>query len=170
MDIRHIKTVCVTSILAIVFLIGGCGERVQVGKKELAPEIDLGTTIGSLAEVFWLESIPVEGYGLVGGLRGTGSSECPLKIRAYLKQYILTQSSELDVEKLISSNNTAVVLVQGIMPTAVSEYFDVKVAALPGTQTTSLEGGRLYGAELKRAGSLGVATKTLAVGGSYVSL
>jgi len=164
MKIRHIKTVCVTSILLIGFFAGGCREPVQRDEGELAAEIDLGTTIGSLAEVFSPELIAVEGYGLVGGLNGTGSVECPPQIRTYLKQYILAQSPELNVEKVISSRNTAVVLVQGTMPTAVSkyQYFDVKVSVLPGTQTTSLEGGQLYGAELRAARGFGTSIRALA--------
>ncbi len=168
MNIRRKKTVFVIGGLLIVFLIAGCGKPVQMveGPKELAPAIDLGTTIGTLAEVFSLESIPVEGYGLVGGLNGTGSAECPPQIRAYLTQYILTQlpEHEMDVEKFISSHDTAVVLVQGIMLAAVSrnQYFDVRVIAPPGTQTTSLEGGWLYGAELRVAGGFGITIKVIA--------
>ena len=170
MDMRRIKTVCVASMLVIVFFMAGCGEPVQRGEDELAPEIDLGTTIGSLAEVFSPETFSVEGYGLIGGLSGTGSAECPTQIRAYLKQYILTQSPELDAEKLISSLDTAVVLVHGMMPAAVlkKQYFDVKVSALAGTQTTSLEGGWLYSSELKPAGSFGITMKILAMAGGPV--
>jgi flagellar basal body P-ring protein FlgI len=168
MDIRHIKTVCAVSILIVVFFIGGCGKPAKTGKEpnEPAPAIDLDATIGSLAEVFSFESIPVEGYGLVGGLSGTGSSECPAPVREYLKQYILQQlgDDKVDVDELISSHDTAVVVVQGTMPTAVpkNQYFDVRVVALPGTQTTSLEGGWLYGAELKAIGGFGIAMKALA--------
>jgi len=168
MDIRHIKTVCAVSILFVVFFIGGCGKPAKTGKEpnEPAAKIDLGDTIGSLAEVFSFESIPVEGYGLVGGLSGTGSSECPAPVREYLKQYILQQLTEdkVNVDELISSHDTAVVVVQGTMPTAVpkNQYFDVRVVALPGTQTTSLEGGWLYGAELKAIGGFGIAMKALA--------
>jgi hypothetical protein len=168
MDIRHIKTVCAVSILIVVFFIGGCGKPAKTGKEpnEPAPAIDLDATIGSLAEVFSFESIPVEGYGLVGGLSGTGSSECPAAVREYLKQYILQQlgDDKVDVDELISSHDTAVVVVQGTMPTAVpkNQYFDVRVVALPGTQTTSLEGGWLYGAELKAIGGFGIAMKALA--------
>ncbi len=164
MESYRSKTVCLTIIIAIIFLIGSCGE--PVSRKDLAPKIDLGDTIGSLAEVFSLGAISVKGYGLVGGLRGTGSAECPPRIRTYLKQYILKQSSEpkIDIGKFISSRNTAVVLVQGTMPAAVSKnrYFDVKATALAGTQTTSLESGWLYGAELRAAGRFGVTTKVLA--------
>jgi len=164
MDIRREKTVCIISILVIGLFIAGCGGPAGKASKELAPKIDLGTTIGSVAEVFSPDAISVEGYALVGGLNGTGSSECPLQIREYLTKYILTQLPELDIEKFIVSRDTAVVLVEGVMPTAVTknQYFDVMVTALPGTQTTSLEGGWLYGAELKVRGGFGITMKVLA--------
>jgi hypothetical protein len=143
--------------------LAGCEEPRKV---EPSPVLELGATIGSLTEAFELQPIPVEGYGVVGGLRGTGSGECPPEIREYLKQYILTQLPErrVDVERFINSRNTAVVRVYGVMPTAVkrNQQFDVKAEALAGTQTTSLEGGRLYGADLKRVGSFGMATRVLA--------
>jgi hypothetical protein len=50
------------------------------------------------------------------------------------------------------------------MPAVASrnEYFDVRVTALGGTQTTSLEGGFLLGTELKTAGTFGIKTKVVA--------
>lgn len=155
------KRIWVISILLVTSFTGGCGGP---GRTRPEPPADSGTTIGSLVEVFSPEAIIVEGYGLAGGLRGTGSAECPPEIRGYLKRYILTQLPEhkISTEKLISSRKTAVVLLQGIMPTAKNQHFDVRVTALPNTQTTSLEGGLLYGAELKRAGGFGLTTKVLA--------
>ncbi|MHC4866366.1 MAG: flagellar basal body P-ring protein FlgI [Planctomycetota bacterium] len=145
-----------------LFIIG-CAEPVS---NVLGPQADLGATIGSLTELFTIQSIPVEGYGLVGGLRATGSGECPPHIRSYLKQYILTQLDQgrVDVEKLINDRNTAVVRVYATMPTASArnQRFDVKVEALPATQTSSLRGGWLYKAELKRTDNLGISTRTLA--------
>ncbi len=165
MEIYEKKPGTITITLLICFFIAGCAGTVERERRELAPEIELGTTIGSLAEVFSPDLIAVEGYGLVGGLRATGSGECPPQIRAYLTQYILTQlPKRQDVERLINSRDTAVVLLNSLMPTAVSknQYFDVRVAALPGTQTTSLEGGWLYGAELKTARRFGMTMKALA--------
>jgi hypothetical protein len=138
----------------------------QSAKVEPSAVVEMGATIGSLTEVFELQPIPVEGYGLVGGLQGGGSGECPPEIREYLRQYILAQLPEyrMDVERFINSRNTAVVRLHGIMPAAVKEkqHFDVKVEALASTQTTSLESGWLYGADLKEAGSFGMATRVLA--------
>jgi hypothetical protein len=151
------------SVIIVFLFVSGCGSP-AVTTRAKAP--DLGDTVGSLAEVFGPEIIGVEGYGLVGGLSGTGSSECPPEIRAYLKQYILTQLVEAttEVDKLIRDENTAVVRIQGTMPLAAhkTEHFDLRVDALPGTQTSSLEGGWLYRAELHAAGAFGIATKALA--------
>ena len=167
MDGQQIKTVRLLVLLLIAALIVGCGGPAKTSKPkgELAPEIHLGTTIGSLAEVFYFDTTPVEGYSIVGGLNGTGSSECPPRIRKYLEKYILKQlPGHKNTGQLISSRNTAVVLVEAMMPAAVSknQHFDVRVTALPSTQTTSLEGGELYGAELKRAGRFYTAIKVLA--------
>jgi hypothetical protein len=152
-----------SAIIGVLF-VAGCGTRVGGGG---SAEPDLGDTVGSLAEVFGPELIGVEGYGLVGGLQGTGSGECPPQIRTYLKQYILAQLPEprADVEELISDHNTAVVQIRGTMPTATGrdKYFDLRVEALAGTRTASLEGGWLWRVELRPAGAFGIATKALAV-------
>jgi len=168
MDIIIRKTVCVIAAIHISCFIAGCGEQGRAGRgsKDLIPTIDLGTTIGSLVEVSWPESIRLEGYSLVVGLRGTGSAECPPQIRAYLVQHIPTlyPDRKINVDKMISGPDTAVVLVEGIMPAVASknESFDVRVTALPGTQTTSLEGGWLLGTELKTVGTFGITTKIVA--------
>ncbi len=156
------KTICVITVVQIMCYISGCTSSAR-GK----PAEDLGTTIGSSGKIIYPESISVEGYGLVGGLRGTGSLECPPQIRTYLIQYIMAQlpaETMSKAESLINSSNTAVVLVEGVIPIqdAKSQYFDVRVTALPGTQTTSLEGGWLYKTELKIKGSFGITTGILA--------
>ena len=154
----------ITAVLMSCFA-AGCGEGGGRGAKDLMP-IELGTTIGSLVEMSWPESVRLEGYGLVVGLKGTGSGECPPDIRTYLGQHLQTlfPGRRIDVAKFISGSDTAVVLVEGIMPTIASknENFDVRVSALDGTQTTSLEGGWLLGTELKSAGTFGVTTKIVA--------
>jgi len=160
------KTVLAAAVLLAVCFANGCGERAGRGQGFASPA-KLGDTIGSLVRVITPEPSPVEGYGLVVGLKGAGSSECPPQIRKYLGLYILKQlpvGRRLDVDKFIASPDTAVVLVEGIMPAIASknQYFDVRVTTLPSTQTTSLEGGRLFTAELKEVGSFGVNTRILA--------
>ena len=114
---------CRKSILLITALltanyVGGCGGRNQAGTgaQDSASLAGLGDTIGSLARIMATEPVPVEGIGLVVGLEGAGSAECPPRIRDYLKQYILRQlpaSNRMDVDGFIDSHDTAVVSVQG---------------------------------------------------------
>ncbi len=56
------------------------------------------------------------------------------------------------------------VFLQALMPATLSdnEDFDVYVTALPATQTTSLKGGVLWGAELWEAGKFGTSLKKMA--------
>lgn len=167
MDLIRQKTVLIAAGLLTVCFSGGCGERAGRGEQDFASTAELGATIGSLAKVLAPGPIPIEGFGLVVGLGRTGSAECPPQVRDYLKQYILRQlpaNSGLDVEKFIDSPDTAVVLVEGVIPALASknQYFDVRVTALPSTQTTSLDGGRLFTAELKMLGGFGIKTRILA--------
>ncbi|MGD8787595.1 MAG: flagellar basal body P-ring protein FlgI [Phycisphaerales bacterium] len=154
--------------LLTAFFIVGCNRRSRVGGRstELTPATDLGVTIGSLVDVSWPESVRLEGYGLVVGLRGTGSSECPPQVRAYFSRHIptLLPNRGMNVDKMINGSDTAVVSVEGLMPTIASmnQTFDVRVTALPGTQTTSLEGGYLLGTELKTAGTFGITSRIVA--------
>ena len=161
------KIVLITAVLLTASLAGSCGQRAGSGGRDVLSPAKLGATIGSLVRVITPEPAPVEGYGLVVGLKGTGSAECPPQIRKYLELYILKQlppNSRLDVNKFIDGLDTAVVLVEGVVPAIASknQYLDVRVTALPSTQTTSLEGGRLLMSELKEQGSFGVNTRILA--------
>lgn len=162
------NTVLLTLMSLAVCFSGGCGRQRRADRQQdFASAEELGTPIGSLVEVVVPEPIPVEGIGVVAGLKGTGSAECPPQVRDYLTQYILKHlpaKTTMDADKLINSLNTAVVSVQGVIPEIASKnhYFDVKVSALPSTQTTSLDGGRLFTAELKMLGSFGINTRILA--------
>ncbi len=159
----HKNIVYGLAFLLTLLLVFGCEDSARKqGKGKLVTETNLGTTIGSLVEVFTPETIRVQSYGLVGGLKGTGSVECPPEIRNYLIGYIRKQLPHFkNIEKLISSKNTAVVRLRALMPTAVTKNknFDVQVSALPGTQTTSLGGGQLWGAELFERGRFAIGAK-----------
>ncbi|MBN1360607.1 MAG: flagellar basal body P-ring protein FlgI [Sedimentisphaerales bacterium] len=113
--------------------------------------------------------IPVEGFALVGNLAGTGSATCPPQVRAYLKRYILAQLRDrsINVDALIDSDTTAVVMLEGTVPALASkgDHFDVRVSLIPGSETTSLRGGWLYEAELRPQGPGGPASRPLATAG-----
>ena len=170
------KTRNTYNILIVVIsmlLLVGCGESQKRKKKKIEPAqpLQLDRTIGDLAEVVAFNPIPVKGIGLMVGLAGTGSAECPPATRDYLRQYILAQVGQqktVNPDMMINSIDTAIVLVEGLIPAGAvkQEAFDVRVTALGGTQTTSLADGRLYTTELKLVGRIEevlTASKTLAL-------
>jgi len=151
------------TICLICPVIIGCVQKAKVPE---SATITQAGTIGSIGEVFLPGAIRVGGYGIVGSLNGTGSAECPPNIRSYLRQYILKQSMNLDADEVINSMNTAVVQIEGIMPAGSYEgqRFDLSVSAIEGSQTTSLQGGWLYSADLKPADRVSSSVKILAGG------
>ncbi len=175
------RKICNILIVAVlIFSLLGCEGQKKKSKKQKISDANqpqqFDKTISELAEVVSFNPIPVKGIGLVVGLAGTGSSECPPEIRNYLRQYILAQVGQrqtIDPDALINSKETAVVFVEGFVPPGAfhQEAFDIRVSALPGTQTTSLEGGRLYTTDLKlvsRVEEIVTTSKTLALAAGTV--
>ena len=155
--------------MLVLASIAGCrqSEPPVVESMELVPPTELGATVGNLAQIAQPAPVPVEGYGLVGGLAGAGSGFCPPRIRAYLKQYILTQvpHQRIAVDKLIDSKDTAVVQLGGMIPPTPSQgaHFDVKVTLIPGSEAISIRGGWLYKSDLVAQGTFGADTQPLAI-------
>ncbi len=155
----------------LLVVLGGCSTqqhenkaKIEVGVAQTANPLANSAahrdTIGSLTYYDGMGPMRVRGYGLVVGLGKNGSSDCPKPIYDRLIQSLYKHhhfsSSVVGVknitpEQLIADPDTAVVLVQGEIPPAAAEgtRFDVGVSALPGTQTKSLRGGRLFTADLE---------------------
>ncbi|MCA9244408.1 MAG: flagellar basal body P-ring protein FlgI, partial [Phycisphaerales bacterium] len=162
--------VCAGLILGVV---GGCGDEAlsmfKTEKKpppERAPEPTIrdeqkfADTIGSYAYYANDTGLSLQGFGLVYGLGSDGSSDCPTRVREYLTDFLgkelapaggVARNSRIDTDKLIDSSDTAVVRITAVSPPGATKgtVFDVRVEALPGTQTRSLEGGILLPCELK---------------------
>ncbi|RMD60127.1 MAG: hypothetical protein D6824_09975, partial [Planctomycetota bacterium] len=115
--------------------------------------------IGAEATLRGLEPLLVSGYGLVVGLNGTGSEDIPSPVRAMMEREMALKGvgqetmgmGDVTPTQLLNDHNTAVVLVQAVIPPGAPKgwRFDVFVTALPGTSTTSLEGGRLWTTDLQ---------------------
>lgn len=157
MTCRYIKKwLCVLALSPLAAVMCGCG---QARRDEVPERVQLAGTIGSMAELYEFGAIPVKGWGIVAGLAGTGSGECPPTLRDVLVKYIqqeVSDESKVDPDGFINSPDTAVVEIGGVIPPVASkgDRFDVEVVAFPGTQTTSLDGGRLYPAQLKAVSRL----------------
>jgi len=132
---------------------------VDAGPTDLAKSAAYRDTVAERGWIEGLRLMRVRGYGIVAGLGTHGSRECPRRVRERLVQTMYKRSefsgtglkpAPFTPEQLIADLDTAVVMIEGEIHAAASkgDTFDVFVRALPGTQTTSLEGGRLYTADL----------------------
>ncbi len=149
----------VISVLGLILglLATGCTQTQQpaVTTEAINPE----QRVGSVSKIYFFEAIPVRGVGMVAGLPGTGSSECPREVRNELEKYIRKQvpaNGTINPRNFIESSSTAVVEVFGVIPAFASENepFDIAVRPLSSSQTTSLDGGYLYTTELKELNRL----------------
>jgi flagellar basal body P-ring protein FlgI len=142
-----------------------------------AESLAIKDTIGSLAWLQGMQPMRVRGYGIVVGLGEAGSRECPPDIRNSLVQEMRRRHhlgsqirglKELSPSDLLNDLDTAVVVVTAEIAGAATRgtSMDVRVSALPGTQTKSLEGGYLWRCDLKRFRAAGpsavIQGKTLA--------
>ncbi len=146
-------------VLGVVLLVFAAGCPIEQPQQDIQQAINPETTIGSVSRIHFFEAIPVRGIGIVAGLPGTGSSECPKEVREELEKYIWKQvpaSGMINPRNFIESTNTAVVEIFGVIPSLATEKdtFDVAIRPLSSSQTTSLDGGHLYSAELKELGRL----------------
>jgi hypothetical protein len=137
------------------------------GKPELPPEVKaLGQTIGDIARVQISQAIPLEGYGLVAGLPGTGSERCPASVRGYLQRFVHAEvpDKRISIDQLIASRNTAVVYLEGSLPRLAlrGDRFDVKLTEVSRDATVSLAGGWVYAAEMWPRNTGRPATRTVA--------
>jgi hypothetical protein len=117
-------------------------------------------TVGEVSYVQGVQKMSVRGYGLVVGLGNNGSRTCPEHIRKRVaadirRTYRLGDSrvglGHVNAEKLINDPDTAVVRVHGEVGAAGlrGSRFDLFLESLAGTETSSLEGGHLYGCDLR---------------------
>ena len=194
--IRRIPPIHPLTVLVVILAAAsGCihehenKAKLDVGVKQtdnpLAKSAAYRDTIGSLTYYEGMGPMRVRGYGLVVGLGKNGSSDCPRPIYDRLVQNLykhhrfsssVVGEKNITPEQLIADPDTAVVLVQGEIPPAAVERtrFDVVVMALPGTQTKSLRGGRLFTADLEvfreLSSSVSISGQILAVAAGPVFL
>lgn len=120
----------------------------------------LAETIGERTLLGSGEPIAMRGFGLVVGLGENGSSDCPTALREYLVEYLQKEflspepgepKPSVTPQELIESKDTAVVSITGLVAPGAprGSFFDLRVEALPGTSTRSLEGGLLLPSELR---------------------
>lgn len=165
---RNCFSILAGSLVAIS-LVGGCEGD---GPKKTAKTVDpivrdvpsvLRGTIGAEASIRGIEPVLVSGLGVVVGLPGTGGGPYPTQIQATMERELArrglgraTQNEDhpfagMTPKQILDDPNVAVVVVEGVVPPGAPRdgVFDVRVRKLPGSSTTSLEGGTLWSTELR---------------------
>lgn len=165
MTVRGALTVLAAATLLVA---PGCGQKKPTPRPRAEAQVAappretpsiLRGTIGAECRLAGAEPILITGYGVVVGLNGTGSGDAPPPIRAWLERQLALKGvgrgsgplGEVTPRAVLDDKNTSIVLVQARMsPGAPKDAtFDVLVTALPGSGTTSLEGGRLMTTDLR---------------------
>lgn len=159
-------------VMLFVIAVIGCDspEKKQSDRTAAAPPPTysgpefLHGTVGSLTTIRGYRAAVVSGYGLVVGLNGTGSGDVPPALRDWFVSEMSRRGfgkeslgyGRLSPARVLASDDTAVVLVSGIIPPGApaGTRFDLVVEALPETQTASLGGGTLYTTDLSVGGHL----------------
>ena len=179
MDLNILKKLSYLLVPALFSLsLSGCQKpQVKEGIED-RPEV-INATIGSLGKILQTGILEVHGFGIVAGLNGTGSSQCPEELRKKLIAQIKVEMTDLkgiNPKAFINSKNTAVVEVRGMIPPIASrgDVFDLRVGPLDNSQTSSLEGGRLFTTKLVKQEpfiifSRHLTTQALAEGPIYVN-
>ncbi|WP_432797390.1 flagellar basal body P-ring protein FlgI [Poriferisphaera sp. WC338] len=156
------------SVLSLAFT--GCSAKKKPGRAPGAAPPPLFTgpgylhnTVGSLAQIDGYTPMLVSNHSLIVDLPETGSRQVPLELRQVLinelrKQGVGSASKGmrwLSPERMLNDKGSAVVAVQGFIPPGAipGTKFDLLVSALPGTDTTSLAGGRLWRTKLAVLGT-----------------
>lgn len=116
-------------------------------------------TIESVATLAYNSPTMVRGWGVVAGLPNTGSGEMPPEIRHIMIDRLLKNgvgfrsrnTGQYDPREILSSREISAVAVEGIIPALATRgtKFDLYIAALSGSQTTSLENGLLWPVPLR---------------------
>lgn len=107
--------------------------------------------VGDACSIWGLGFAKIEGIGLVTGLDGTGSNPEPSGQRDHLLADLRADESISKPTAALSSKNTSMVLLRGLIPPGArkGDRFDVEIATLPSSQTTSLKYGRLHNASMR---------------------
>lgn len=126
----------------------------EFGDDEFETKIET-PLIGDYTNVTGLNSIVLQGIGLVVGLDGSGGDPPPSSSRTLLREEMTRRGVE-NSNEILRSPNTALVVVRAYLPPMVqdgkrnrkADKFDVEVRLPPNSTATSLNGGVLYSTRL----------------------
>lgn len=162
--------VCLTAVLIAWVSCTGCASRgrpkVAARYRDVGPKKNLPPYLkGSVFELTELANnvaYPVSAYGLVGQLRGTGSSEAPAAVRQWMIKEMVRRGfgdstrgfGNMQPGPVLANPDFAIVRVDAVLAPGLrkGDRIDATVTALPN-ETTSLAHGTLFETDLKEGGA-----------------
>ncbi len=164
---RPVRLALVLAAAGTAALVAGCLPRDEAASAPRTPrDVSipeyLEDTVGEVARFAGNEPLIVQGHGFVTGLDGTGTTAVPPGIRRRMLE-LMRRENVAEPEQILASRDTAVVSVFGAIPPGAGkgERFDLGVRSIPGTETTSLEGGFVLECDLRRVrAARGVETRS----------
>jgi Flagellar P-ring protein len=148
------------ALLAVVGLAAGCTQE-QTSRSQVSDDFAekvATATVGEKTDVSNAEGLPVSGVGLVWQLPGTGS-KAKAPWREFLEKSL--RAKQLNPREFLDDRDKtcSLVILNAVIPpgTRKGDPIDITVTLPPGSETTSLQGGVLFEADLyayERAGTV----------------
>lgn len=113
--------------------------------------------VGAVTGVWGTEYASIEGIGLAGGLKGTGSNPAPSWQVDHLVKELKAREEIDNPKSLLATKNTSMVLVKGYLPPGIrkGDNFDLEIRTPPKSDSTSLFDGELSRTRLRTMAVLG---------------
>ena len=113
--------------------------------------------VGRVTGVWGNNYATIEGIGLAGNLRGTGSNPKPSWQTDHLSKELSSREEISNPKTLLANEDTSMVLVKGYLPPGIrkGDNFDLEIRTPPKSDTTDLFDGRLSRTRLRTLQVLG---------------
>ncbi|MEL7496379.1 MAG: flagellar basal body P-ring protein FlgI [Planctomycetota bacterium] len=163
-------------LATLIVSLGGCQNLIQRGQSPDSvtsanpfskKKIEGTRYVRDICGVFGLDYKLVHGIGLAVDLDGTGSAPIESGQRKYLVEALNKNRAIDDVQALIKSSDTELVIVQGKIPPGTQEgdSYDLEVVTMKSSDAESLENGMVLQTELRPIARLGRGMKRGGIAG-----
>jgi flagellar basal body P-ring protein FlgI len=113
--------------------------------------------IGEICGLYGLDSLKVHGISLATELKSTGSAPIESGQRAHLERELKLRTSGESIDKLMSSKDTELVIIEGMIPPGAREgdTFDLEVVTMADSTASSIENGLVLTTRMRKMAHLG---------------
>ena len=118
---------------------------------------DKTSYVGAVTGVWGMNYASIEGVGLAGGLKSSGSNPAPGWQVEHLVRELKAREDIDNPKSLLASKDTSMVLVKGYLPPGIrkGDNFDLEIRTMPKSDTSSLFDGQINRTRLRTMAVLG---------------